>query len=327
MVSRSLVTGGAGFLGSHLCDRLLAEGHRVVCLDTFLTGTPRNIAHMIKNPKFRLVRHDVTKDYHISGPLDHVLHFASAASPVDYAQYGIKTLKANALGTHKMLGVARAKRARFVLASTSEVYGDPEVNPQPETYVGHVDPIGPRSMYDEGKRFAEALSMAYRNEHGVDVKIARIFNVYGPRMRLDDGRVIPSFLAHALRGEPIPVNGDGSQTRSFCYVDDLVEGIWRLLNSDVGIPVNLGNPDERSILELAKLVLKVTHRNVGIRWRPLPADDPRVRCPDITRARKFLHWEPKVELEEGLRRTATYFEEQLLSSPPRKARPPPRRRR
>jgi dTDP-glucose 4,6-dehydratase len=312
-MTRSLLTGGAGFLGSHLCDRLLAEGHEVVCLDNLLTGTERNLAHLKGDPRFRLLRADVTEDFRLDGPVDCVLHFASAASPVDYAKFGIKTLKANALGTHKMLGLAKAKGARFLLASTSEVYGDPEVNPQPESYVGHVDPVGPRSVYDEGKRFAEALSMAYHHEHSIDVKIARIFNTYGPRMRLDDGRVIPNFMGQALRGEPLTVHGDGSQTRSFCYVDDLIEGAWRLLNSEVHGPVNLGNPDERTILDVADLVRKVTGKQVGIVKKPLPPGDPRVRCPDITRARTLLKWEPKVPLEEGLRTTAAYFKEHLAS--------------
>ncbi len=311
---RSLVTGGAGFLGSHLVDRLLKEGHEVVCVDNFLTGSERNIAHLLGSPKFSSIRHDVTEDFHLAGEVDFVLHFASAASPTDYAKYGIKTLKANALGTHKMLGLAKAKGATFLLASTSEVYGDPEVNPQPETYWGHVDPVGPRSVYDEGKRFAEALSMAYHHEHRMDVKIARIFNSYGPRVRLDDGRAIPNFLGQALRGEPITVYGDGTQTRSFCYVDDMIEGVCRLLKSDAVGPANLGNPDERTILELAELVRKVTGRNVPIVHKPLPAGDPKVRCPDITKVRTLLKWEPKVPIEEGLRRTAEYFKRRLAES-------------
>ena len=308
---RSLVTGGAGFLGSHLVDRLLKEGHEVVCVDNFLTGSDRNIAHLRDEPRFTAIRQDVTEDLHLEGGLDFVLHFASAASPTDYAKYGIKTLKANALGTHKMLGLAKAKKAAFLLASTSEVYGDPEVNPQPETYWGRVDPVGPRSVYDEGKRFAEALSMAYHHEHGVDVKVARLFNSYGPRVRLDDGRVIPNFMGQALRGEPLTIYGDGSQTRSFCYVDDMIEGIWRLLTSDVVGPINLGNPDERTVKELADLVQKVTGRRVGVVHKPLPPGDPKVRCPDIAKARALLKWEPKVPIEEGLRRTAAYFEGEL----------------
>jgi dTDP-glucose 4,6-dehydratase len=303
-----VVTGGAGFLGSHLCERLLAEGHEVVCVDSFLTGSERNIAHLQGNTRFQTVRHDVTNEFHLAGPVDYLLHFASAASPVDYTRYGIETLKANALGTHKMLGLAKAKDARFLLASTSEVYGDPEINPQPESYWGHVNPVGARSVYDEGKRFAEALTMAYHHEHGMDVRIARIFNTYGPRMRLDDGRVVPNFLGQALRGEPLTVNGDGSQTRSLCYVDDLIEGLKRLLDREVDGPVNLGNPEERSVSDIAELVQQVTGRNTGVVYRPLPPDDPKVRCPDITRARNLLEWVPNVSLEEGLRRTAAYFE-------------------
>jgi dTDP-glucose 4,6-dehydratase len=304
-----LVTGGAGFLGSHLCERLLAEGHEVVCVDNFLTGTERNIAQFRKNPRFQAVRHDVTNEFHLAGAVDHVLHFASAASPVDYARHGIKTLEANALGTHKMLGLAKAKNATFLLASTSEVYGDPEVNPQPESYWGHVNPVGPRSVYDEGKRFAEALAMAYHQEHGMDVRIARIFNTYGPRMRLNDGRVVPNFLGQTLRGEPLTVNGDGSQTRSLCYVDDLIEGLKRLLDREVDGPVNLGNPEERSVSDIAGLVQKVTGRKTGVVYRPLPPDDPKVRCPDISRARNLLDWEPTVSLEDGLRRTYRYYVE------------------
>ncbi len=313
-MGRALVTGGAGFIGSHLCDRLLAEGRDVLCVDNFVTGAERNLAHLRGNRHFQFLRHDVTEDLHVDGAIETVFHFASPASPTDYAKFGIKTLKANALGTHKMLGVAKAKHARFVLASTSEVYGDPEVNPQPETYWGHVDPVGPRSVYDEGKRFAEALAMAYHHEHGLDVKVPRIFNTYGPRLRLDDGRVISNFLAQLLRGEPLTIHGDGSQTRSFCYVDDLIEGIWRLANSDVVGPVNLGNPDERTVKDLAELVQKVMGRRVGVVRKPLPPEDPKLRCPDITRARTLLKWEPKVGIEEGLRRTAAYFQEQLASA-------------
>jgi dTDP-glucose 4,6-dehydratase len=304
---RSLVTGGAGFLGSHLCERLLAVGHDVICVDNFLTGSDRNIAALHENPRFKSVRHDVTNDFHVAGPVDHVLHFASAASPIDYAKYGIKTLKANALGTHKMLGLAKDKGATFLLASTSEVYGDPEVNPQPESYWGRVDPVGPRSVYDEGKRFAEALTMAYHHEHGMEVRVARIFNTFGPRVRLDDGRVIPNFLGQALRGEPLTVNGDGSQTRSFCYVDDLIEGLIRLLRADVDGPVNLGNPEEHPISYIADLVIRITGHKSGIRFQPLPPGDPKVRCPDITRARTLLGWEPRTRLEDGLRRTYASF--------------------
>ncbi len=314
---RSVVTGGAGFLGSHLCEHLLAEGHTVVAVDNLLTGTRDNLQELRKNAKFAFVRQDVTEELTVPGKVDFVLHFASAASPVDYAKYGIRTLKANALGTHKTLGLAKAKKARYLLASTSEVYGDPEVNPQPETYWGHVNPIGPRSVYDEGKRFAEAMAMAYHHEHGMDVRIARIFNTYGPRMRLSDGRVIPNFIGQALRGEPLTIHGDGSQTRSFCYVDDLIEGIWRLLTADaVDGPVNLGNPDERTIADMAGIIQRLMDTKVGVVHKPLPPDDPKVRCPDITKARKVLGWGPRVPLEEGLQRTISYF----------RAHPGPRRR-
>ncbi len=305
---RSVVTGGAGFLGSHLCARLLAEGHSVVAVDNLLTGSQENLRDLRKNPKFRFLKQDVTEELKIPGKVDFVLHFASAASPVDYAKFGIQTLKANALGTHKTLGLAKAKKARFFLASTSEVYGDPEVNPQPETYWGHVNPIGARSVYDEGKRFAEALTMAYHHQHGMDVRIARIHNTYGPRMRLNDGRVIPNFIGQAMRGEPLTVYGDGSQTRSFCYVDDLIEGIWRLLTVEqMDGPVNLGNPDERTIADMAAIIQKLMGKDVGIVHKPLPPDDPKVRCPDITKARTVLGWEPKVSLEDGLRRTIEFF--------------------
>ncbi len=307
-MSRSVVTGGAGFLGSHLCERLLAEGHSVVAVDNLLTGSQENLRDLRKNPKFRFLKQDVTEELKIPGKVDFVLHFASAASPVDYAKFGIQTLKANALGTHKTLGLAKAKKARYLLASTSEVYGDPEINPQPETYWGHVNPIGARSVYDEGKRFAEALTMAYHHQHGMDVRIARIHNTYGPRMRLNDGRVIPNFIGQAMRGEPLTVYGDGSQTRSFCYVNDLIDGIWRLLTvGQVDGPVNLGNPDERTIADMAAIIQKLMGRDVGIVHKPLPPDDPKVRCPDITKARRVLGWEPKVSLEDGLRRTIEFF--------------------
>ena len=308
---RSVVTGGAGFLGSHLCGRLLTEGHTVVAVDNLLTGSRANLQELRNHPKFTFVKQDVTEELTIRGKVDFVLHFASAASPVDYAKYGIQTLKANAIGTHKTLGLAKAKRARYLLASTSEVYGDPEVSPQPETYWGHVNPIGPRSVYDEGKRFAEALAMAYHHRHGMDVRIARIHNTHGPHMRLDDGRVIPNFIGQALRGEPLTVYGDGSQTRSFCYVDDLIEGVWRLLTVPaVEGPVNLGNPDERTIAELAAIIQKIMGKEVGVVHQPLPPDDPKVRCPAITKARAGLGWEPKVSLEDGLRRTLAFFQEQ-----------------
>ena len=312
---RTLISGGAGFLGSYLCERLLQEGHDVVCVDNFLTGHERNLATLHENRRFRFIRHDVTEDLHVAGNLDFVLHFASPASPADYAKFGIKTLKINAIGAHKMLGIAKAKSATFLLASTSEVYGDPQVNPQPETYWGHVNPVGPRSVYDEGKRFAEALAMAYHHEHGMVVKIARIFNTYGPRMRLDDGRAIPNFLGAILRGEPLTVFGDGKQTRSYCYVDDMIEGIWRFMNSPQQGPMNLGNPEERSVNELAEISQKVTGRRVGIVHRPLPEDDPHVRCPDITLARTVLGWEPKVPLEEGLRRSYLYFQSLVAEAP------------
>ena len=308
---RSVVTGGAGFLGSHLCERLLAEGHAVVAVDNLITGSRENLRGLRKDPKFTFLKHDVSEDLRIPGKVDYVLHFASPASPVDYATFGIQTLKANALGTHKTLGLAKAKHARYLLASTSEVYGDPEVHPQPETYWGHVNPIGPRSVYDEGKRFAEALTMAYYHHHRLDVRIARIHNSYGPRLRLRDGRVISNFVGQALRGEPLTVYGDGSQTRSFCYVDDLIEGVWRLLTADrVDGPVNLGNPDERTIADMAAIVQKLMGKDVGVVHKPLPPDDPKVRCPDITKARAVLGWEPKGSLEDGLRRTIEFFKRQ-----------------
>jgi dTDP-glucose 4,6-dehydratase len=305
---KTLISGGAGFLGSYLCERLLEEGHDVICVDNFLTGQERNLQPLHENRRFRFIRHDATEDLHVEGGLDFVLHFASPASPADYARFGIKTLKINAIGAHKMLGIAKAKGATFLLASTSEVYGDPEVNPQPETYWGHVNPIGPRSVYDEGKRFAEALATAYHHEHGMAVKIARIFNTYGPRMRQDDGRAIPSFLGSILRGQPLIIFGDGTQTRSFCYVDDMIEGLWRLLNSAHQGPMNLGNPVERSINELAEIAQEVTGRRVGVVHRPLPEDEPHVRCPDISLARRVLEWQPEVPLEEGLRRSYHYFQ-------------------
>ncbi len=306
---RSVVTGGAGFLGSHLCERLLADGHKIVAVDNLLTGTRENLKGLRKHPRFTFLKQDVTEELKIPGTVDYVLHFASPASPVDYAKYGIQTLKVNALGTHKTLGLAKAKHARYLLASTSEVYGDPDVNPQPETYWGRVNPIGARSVYDEGKRFAEALAMAYHHRHGMDVRIARIFNTYGPRMRLNDGRVIPNFIGQALRGVPLTVYGDGSQTRSFCYVDDLIEGISRLLTADrIDGPVNLGNPDERTIAEMAATVQRLTGRDVSIVHMPLPPDDPKVRCPDIAKARTVLQWEPTVSLDDGLRRTIDFFD-------------------
>jgi dTDP-glucose 4,6-dehydratase len=304
---RVLVTGGAGFLGSHLCDRLLAEGHEVVAMDSLLTGNPRNIAHLEKEPRFRFVKHDVTRYIQWNEPLDAVLHFASPASPIDYLELPIQTLKVGSLGTHNALGLALATKARFLLASTSEVYGDPLVHPQPETYWGNVNPIGPRGVYDESKRFAEALTMAYRRAHSVDTRIVRIFNTYGERMRPRDGRVVPALICQALAGEPMTVFGDGSQTRSFCYVSDLIEGIYRLLLSGEPDPVNIGNPAELSVLDFARTIQKLTGTKSEIVFKPLPVDDPRVRQPDISKAKSKLGWEPKVPLEEGLPRTIEYF--------------------
>jgi dTDP-glucose 4,6-dehydratase len=300
---RVLITGGAGFLGSHLCDRFLSEGHQVIAMDNLITGAVRNIEHLAGHDRFRFIKHDVTEYIYIDGPVDAVLHFASPASPIDYLHLPIQTLKVGALGTHKALGLARNKGARFLLASTSEVYGDPLVHPQPEDYWGNVNPIGPRGVYDEAKRFAEALTMAYHRSHGLDTRIARIFNTYGPRMRLDDGRVVPNFVGQALRGEPLTVHGDGSQTRSFCFYSDLIEGIYRLLQAEYALPVNLGNPTEMSILEFAHVVNRLVGNKAGITHQPLPADDPKIRQPDISRARELLDWEPQVDLEDGLQRT------------------------
>jgi dTDP-glucose 4,6-dehydratase len=304
---RILITGAAGFLGSHLCDRFLAGGHEVVGMDNFITGSPDNIAHLFGRPDFHFIEHNVTDYLYVEGPLDGVLHFASPASPVDYLEMPIPTLKVGSLGTHKSLGLAKAKGARYLLASTSEVYGDPEIHPQPESYWGRVNPVGPRGVYDEAKRFAEAMTMAYRRYHDVDTRIVRIFNTYGPRMRPGDGRVVSNFIVQALRGEPLTVYGDGSQTRSFCYVDDEVEGIYRLFHSDWKDPMNIGNPNEFTVLELARTVLRLTGSTSEIRHHPLPEDDPTVRQPDITLARRELGWEPAVELEEGLRRTVDYL--------------------
>jgi dTDP-glucose 4,6-dehydratase len=303
-----LITGAAGFLGSHLCDRFLAEGHQVVGMDNFITGHPDNIAHLFGRSDFSFVRHDVTNFIYVEGELDGVLHFASPASPVDYLEQPIPTLKVGSLGTHKALGLAKAKGARFLLASTSEVYGDPLVHPQPESYWGHVNPVGPRGVYDEAKRFAEAMTMAYHRYHGVETRIVRIFNTYGPRMRPGDGRVVSNFIVQALRGEPISVYGDGSQTRSFCYVDDLVEGIYRLFLSDRVEPTNIGNPVEFTVRQLAEQVLEmIPGTGAAIERLPLPEDDPKVRRPDITLAREVLGWEPAVPLREGLRRTIPHF--------------------
>jgi dTDP-glucose 4,6-dehydratase len=308
---RTLITGGAGFIGSHLCERFLAEGHHVLCVDNFITGRPDNIRHLLDNPKFRVIVHDVSKPLYVDGLVDNVLHFASPASPVDYRDSAIQTLKVGSLGTHVTLGIAKAHRARYLIASTSEVYGDPEVHPQTEDYWGHVNPVGERSMYDEAKRFAEAMTMGYLREHGVKTHIVRIFNTYGERMRLDDGRVLPNFVGQALRGEPLTVYGEGKQTRSFCYVSDLVDGIYRLLHADYHLPVNLGNPSEITIREFAEEILKLTGSKCPLVNRPLPADDPRQRKPDISLARKLLGWEPKVGREEGLRRTIEYFKGQV----------------
>jgi dTDP-glucose 4,6-dehydratase len=308
---KAVITGGAGFIGSHLCERFLSDGYEVVCVDNLLTGKMENIAHLVGRDGFTFLKHDISNYLHVPGPVDAVLHFASAASPVDYLRYPIPTLKAGSLGTHKAIGLAKEKGATFLLASTSEVYGDPLVHPQPESYWGNVNPIGPRGVYDEAKRFAEAMVMAYHRYHGLDTRIVRIFNTYGPRMRLADGRVVPAFASQALRGEAFTVYGDGSQTRSFCYVSDLVEGIVRLLGSNVNEPVNIGNPEEHSILEFANIIGAVVGGEVRYQFLPLPEDDPKVRRPDIRLARSLLGWEPVVPLEEGLRRTMEYFRTEI----------------
>ncbi|HEY7472823.1 MAG TPA: UDP-glucuronic acid decarboxylase family protein [Gemmatimonadota bacterium] len=308
---RVLVTGAAGFLGSHLCQRLLDEGHDVIGMDNFVTGRPQNMSALFENRRFHFVHHDVTNFVYVDGPLDTVMHFASPASPIDYLELPIQTLKVGSLGTHKTLGLAKAKNARYFLASTSEVYGDPLVNPQPESYWGNVNPVGPRGVYDEAKRFAEAMTMAYHRYHGLDTRIVRIFNTFGPRMRRDDGRAIPNFIDQALRGQPITVYGDGSQTRSFQYVSDLVEGIFRLMESDVHDPVNIGNPQEMTLLELAKRVTRLAGSASPIVFQPLPVDDPKIRQPDITRARTLLGWEPRVDVDEGLRQTIEWFRQKL----------------
>ncbi len=304
---RALVTGGAGFLGSHLCDRLLDEGIEVVCMDNLITGSMANVEHLVGREGFRFVLQDVTDYIHVPGRLDYILHFASPASPIDYLNLPIQTLKVGSLGTHKALGLAKSKGSRFLLASTSEVYGDPQIHPQPESYWGNVNPVGPRGVYDEAKRFAEALTMAYRRHHGIDTRIVRIFNTYGPRMRAGDGRVVPTFVNQALDGEPLTVFGDGSQTRSFCFVSDLIDGIWRLLNSDHGDPVNIGNPTEMTVFEFAHEILRLIGSKSEIVFEPLPVNDPQVRQPDIELARDLLGWGPKVALEEGLRETIAYF--------------------
>lgn len=314
MAERVLITGGAGFIGSHLCEYFLEKGFEVICMDNLLTGDLKNIEHLFFNPKFVFVKQDVTNYIHVPGPLHYVLHFASPASPIDYSNLPIQTLKVGALGTHKTLGLAKEKKARFLLASTSEVYGDPLVHPQSEDYWGNVNPIGPRGVYDEAKRFAEAMTMAYHRYHGVETRIVRIFNTYGPKMRINDGRAIPTFISQALKNEDITVFGDGSQTRSFCFISDLVEGIYRLLMSDYVYPVNLGNPNEMTIKELATKVIELTGSKSKIVYKPLPEDDPKVRQPDITKAKTLLGWEPKVSLEDGLKETIEYFKKCLFSS-------------
>ena len=319
MKKRILITGGAGFLGSHLCDRFINEGYEVIAMDNLITGDLRNIEHLFPLKEFSFYNHDVTKFIHIPGKLDYILHFASPASPIDYLKIPIQTLKVGAMGTHNCLGLAKAKGARILVASTSEVYGDPLVHPQTEEYWGNVNPVGPRGVYDEAKRYMESITMAYRTYHKVDTRIIRIFNTYGPRMRLNDGRALPAFIGQALRGEDLTVFGDGSQTRSFCYVDDLVEGIYRLLLSDYALPMNIGNPDEISLKEFAEEILELTGRSVKIIYKPLPADDPKQRKPDISKAKAILDWSPKVKRAEGLKKTYEYFKslpaEEVAKSP------------
>lgn len=306
-MGRAVITGGAGFVGSHLCDLFLARGHEVVCVDNFLTGSPENIKHLFGRDGFSFIKHDVTNYIYVEGPVDYVLHFASPASPIDYLEKPIQTLKVGSLGTHKTLGLAKDKNARYLIASTSEVYGDPLVHPQKEDYWGNVNPVGPRGVYDEAKRFAEAMTMAYHRFHGVQTRIVRIFNTYGERMRINDGRVVPAFISQSLKNEPLTVFGDGSQTRSFCYVSDLVEGIYRLLMSDEVNPTNIGNPTEMTVLQFAERIKALTGTSAPIEFRPLPVDDPKIRRPDITKARTLLNWEPRVPLDEGLTRTIDYF--------------------
>ena len=306
-MGRALITGGAGFLGSHLCDLFLSRGHEVICVDNFLTGSPENIKHLFGREGFTFIKHDVTNYIYVEGGVDYVLHFASPASPIDYLEKPIQTLKVGSLGTHITLGLAKEKKARFLIASTSEVYGDPLVHPQKEDYWGNVNPVGPRGVYDEAKRFAEAMTMAYHRFHGVETRIVRIFNTYGERMRVNDGRVVPAFISQALKNEPLTVFGDGSQTRSFCYVSDLIEGIYRLLMSDENNPTNIGNPNEMTVLQFAEEIKRLVGSNAPIDFRPLPEDDPKVRRPDITKARALLQWEPVVPLEQGLKRTIEYF--------------------
>jgi dTDP-glucose 4,6-dehydratase len=311
----AVVTGGAGFLGSHLCEKLLAAGHRVIAVDNFITGRRANVAHLGGNEHFSLVEHDISEPISIDGPVDFILNFASPASPIDYLELPIQTLKVGSLGTHNALGLALAKGARFLLASTSEVYGDPLVHPQPETYWGNVNPVGPRGVYDEAKRFSEAMTMAYHRVHGVETRIVRIFNTYGPRMRPRDGRVVPAFMQQAITGQPLTVFGDGGQTRSFCFVDDLIEGIYRLLMSDYRKPCNIGNPHEMTILQFAERILALTGSKSKVVHNPLPVDDPKTRQPDITTARRELGWEPKIPLDEGLAKTLAYFREVLTQEP------------
>ena len=314
-MKRVLITGGAGFLGSHLCDHFIALGYEVICMDNLIKKENiENITHLLGHERFKFIKYDVTEYLYLEGKVDDILHFASLASPKDYLDYPIQTLKVGSLGTHKALGLAKEKGARFLLASTSEVYGDPKEHPQPESYPGNVDPVVPRGVYDEAKRFAEAITMAYHRTHGVETRIARIFNTYGPRMRLDDGRALPNFMVQALKGEDITVYGDGAQTRSFCYVEDLIDGIKNLLNSDEAGPVNLGNPEEISILDFAKEIVRLTGSKSRIVFNPLPQNDPKVRQPDITKAKRILGWEPKVSREEGLRRTLEYFKGKITAS-------------
>jgi dTDP-glucose 4,6-dehydratase len=307
MADRVLITGAAGFLGSHLCDRFIKEGYHVIAMDNLITGDMRNIEHLLKLPHFEFYHHDVSKFVHVPGELKYILHFASPASPIDYLKIPIQTLKVSSLGTHHLLGLARSKKARILVASTSEVYGDPLVHPQNEEYYGNVNTVGPRGVYDEAKRFQEAITMAYHTFHGLETRIVRIFNTYGPRMRLNDGRVLPAFIGQALRGEDLTIFGDGSQTRSFCYVDDLVEGIYRLLLSDYSQPVNIGNPDEITIADFAKEIIALTGTKQKVVFKPLPQDDPKIRQPDITKAKQLLDWEPKVNRKDGIKRTYEYF--------------------
>ena len=311
---RVVITGGAGFLGSHLCDYLIERGWEVLSIDNLVTGSAANVAHLTEHPRFRMMSHDISRHMEVDGPVHYVLNFASPASPVDYLKLPIQTLKVGALGTLNTLGLAMAKKAKYLLASTSECYGDPQITPQPESYWGNVNPIGPRGVYDEAKRFAEAMVMAYHRYHGVDTHIVRIFNTYGPRMRLNDGRALPNFVYQALSGQPITVYGDGRQTRSFCYVSDLIEGIYRLMNSDEHEPVNIGNPEEITILEFAERIRQLLGAQTPIVFKPLPQDDPKQRCPDISKAKRLLRWEPKVRLDEGLRLTLEYFRQQVAAA-------------